>query len=79
MKSEHTQFSFKPPYLYNHLNATNRQTVNVVENKLLGIRFIYGHIASEEICPILEEYLVYGDYMYVRGHQKYSFLQEWLA
>lgn len=73
--NRHGNFLFTPSYLYICLNKKNKGIANVIKNKILGIRYSYGDIAYRELDSILQEYLSDLDYVYVRAHQKYDFLQ----
>lgn len=72
-------FIFKPPYPYHQISMKNRRILKVIENKLLGICYSYGEIDYEHIDSILYEFLFDVDCVYVRGHQKYDFLEERLS
>lgn len=76
---KHGHFLLKPPYPFSQLSERNRRIVNLAENKLIGIRYDYGLIAYEELDSILQYYLSDVHFVYVRGHQKYDFLQEKLT
>lgn len=60
-------FLFKSPYSYTSFSMKERRIVNLIENKLLHIRYSYGKIDYEEIDGILLEYLSDINDVYVGG------------